>query len=180
MATLAGIIVGDPPVAAVFAGLDMTAERRRAAMFDRRHHLEFGKTQGMLDPIGGAGSTEDVGDLERGAHRLSRRAAPDRRSQAWAHETIFMRGGMHPENYEKSLRHAHAAIEHGPGDAVALALAGFTIGMMKHDRKLADQVPTRAIAAPPPLYLATGHTLTSFPRPAFAAARGSGASRAGR
>jgi hypothetical protein len=29
-------------------------------------------------------------------------------------------------------------------------------------------------------YLANGHTLTSFPRPAFAAARGSGASRAGR
>jgi hypothetical protein len=29
-------------------------------------------------------------------------------------------------------------------------------------------------------YLANGHTLTSCPRPAFAAARGSGASRAGR
>jgi hypothetical protein len=65
---------------------------------------------------------------------------------AWAHETIFMRGGMHPENYEKSLRRAHAAIEHGPGEAMVLALAGFTIGMMEHDRKLADQVFERALA----------------------------------
>jgi tetratricopeptide (TPR) repeat protein len=53
---------------------------------------------------------------------------------------------MHPENYEKSLRHAHAAIEHGPGEAMALALAGVTIGMMEHDRKLADQVFERALA----------------------------------
>jgi hypothetical protein len=28
---------------------------------------------GMVGPIGGPGSTEDVGDLERGAHRLSGR-----------------------------------------------------------------------------------------------------------
>jgi hypothetical protein len=34
---------------------------------------------GMGGPISGAGDTEDIGDLERGAHRLSRRAAPDRR-----------------------------------------------------------------------------------------------------
>jgi hypothetical protein len=27
-------------------------------------------------PISGAGSTEDIGDLERGAHRLRRRGAP--------------------------------------------------------------------------------------------------------
>jgi hypothetical protein len=59
---------------------------------------------------------------------------------AWVPETIFMRGGMHPEDYEMSLRHAHAAIEHGPAEAMAPALAGFTIGMMEHDRKLADQV----------------------------------------
>jgi hypothetical protein len=34
----------------------------------------------MLGPISGPGSTEDVGDLERDAHRLSRRAVPDRMS----------------------------------------------------------------------------------------------------
>jgi TolB-like protein len=65
---------------------------------------------------------------------------------AWAHQVIYVRGGMHPENYEKSIHHAHAAIEHGPGDAMALALAGFTIGMVEHDRKLADESFERALA----------------------------------
>jgi len=53
---------------------------------------------------------------------------------------------MHPENHEKSIRHAHAAIEHGPDDAMALALAGFSIGMVEHDRKLADESFERALA----------------------------------
>src|SRR5271168_3363877 len=65
---------------------------------------------------------------------------------AWAHEIIFMRGGMHPENHEKTIRHAHAAIEYGPGDAMALALAGFVIGVVEHDRKLADEAFERALA----------------------------------
>ncbi|CCV11877.1 winged helix-turn-helix domain-containing tetratricopeptide repeat protein [Mesorhizobium sp. STM 4661] len=65
---------------------------------------------------------------------------------AWAHQTLFVRGGMHPENHEKSIRHAHAAIEHGPGDAMALALAGFTIGLVEHDRRLADEAFAQALA----------------------------------
>jgi len=61
-------------MAAVLAGLDLTAHSRPTAMLDRRHDLELMKIQvpGMGGPISGAGSTEDVGDLERGAHRLSR------------------------------------------------------------------------------------------------------------
>ena len=67
-------VIGDPLMAAVPAGLDMAAKRRRAAVLDRRHDLELMKAQvpGMGGPIIGAGGTEDVGDLERGAHRLSR------------------------------------------------------------------------------------------------------------
>ena len=53
---------------------------------------------------------------------------------------------MQRDNYEKSIRHAHAAIEHGPGDAMALALAGHTIGMVEHDRKLVDEAFERALA----------------------------------
>jgi len=70
-------VVGHPPVPAVFAGLDMTAHGSGAAVLDRRHHLELDEVQvpGMGDPIAGSGSTEDVGDLERGAHRLSRGAS---------------------------------------------------------------------------------------------------------
>ena len=46
-------------------------------LLDRRHDLELMKAQvpGMGGPISGAGGTEDIGDLERGAHRLSRRGA---------------------------------------------------------------------------------------------------------
>ena len=72
---VAAAVIGDPPMAAVLAGLDMTAQGGRAAMLDRRHDLELMKAQvsGMGGPISGAGGTEDIGDLERGAHRLSRR-----------------------------------------------------------------------------------------------------------
>jgi TolB-like protein len=64
---------------------------------------------------------------------------------AWAHQSLFVRGGMKPENHEKSIHHAHAAIEHGSGDAMALALAGFTIGIVEHDRRLADEAFAQAL-----------------------------------
>ncbi|WP_376706188.1 winged helix-turn-helix domain-containing tetratricopeptide repeat protein (plasmid) [Mesorhizobium sp. ISC25] len=65
---------------------------------------------------------------------------------SWAHQTIFIRGGMLAEHREKASRHAHAAIEHGSGDAMALALAGFTIGLVEHDRKLADEAFSQALS----------------------------------
>ena len=65
---------------------------------------------------------------------------------AWTHQTLFIRGGMSAEHREKSLRHAHAAIEHGSGDAMALALAGFTIGLVEHDRRLADEAFSQALS----------------------------------
>ncbi|MGO9360561.1 MAG: winged helix-turn-helix domain-containing protein [Xanthobacteraceae bacterium] len=65
---------------------------------------------------------------------------------AWAHQTIFIRDGLRPENRDGAIRHAHAALEHGPGDAMALALAGFSIGMVAHDRKLADEAFAQALA----------------------------------
>ena len=78
--SVAAAVIGDPPIVAVFTGLDMTAQGRRAAMLDRRHDLELMQAQvpGMGGPINGAGNTEDIGDLERGAHRLSLAGAPDR------------------------------------------------------------------------------------------------------
>jgi TolB-like protein len=65
---------------------------------------------------------------------------------AWAHQTLFHRGGLQAENHDKAIRHAHAAIEHGSGDAMALALAGFTIGLVEHDRALADEAFSQALA----------------------------------
>src|SRR5262249_40613152 len=44
---------------------------------------------------------------------------------AQCHHTLFLRGGMHEENRTASIRHAEAAMAHGPDDASALAFAGF-------------------------------------------------------
>jgi TolB-like protein len=66
-----------------------------------------------------------------------------------AHQSIYLRGGMRRDNYEKSIRHAYAALEHGAGDTIALALAGFTIGIIEHDRKLMDEAFERALALSP-------------------------------
>jgi TolB-like protein len=65
---------------------------------------------------------------------------------AWAHEIIYVRGGMRPENYDGAIRHAHSAIEYGRGDAMALALGGFAIGMVEHDHKVADEAFAAALA----------------------------------
>ena len=65
---------------------------------------------------------------------------------AWARQTLFVRRGMHPDDREKSIRHALAAIEHGRNDAMALALAGFSIGLLSQDRKAADEAFGRALA----------------------------------
>jgi len=67
---VAAAVIGDPPLPAVLAGFDMAAKRRGAAVLNRRHDLELLQTElpCMGDPVGGPGSTEDVGDLDRGAH----------------------------------------------------------------------------------------------------------------
>jgi hypothetical protein len=59
-------VVGDPPVPAVVAGLDVTAQRGGAAVLDRRHDLELAEAEmpGMGCAIRGPGTPEDVGDLE--------------------------------------------------------------------------------------------------------------------
>ena len=51
---------------AVLTGFDVTAKRGGTAGLDRRYDLELVKAQvpGMGIPIGGSGSTEDIGDLD--------------------------------------------------------------------------------------------------------------------
>ena len=51
---------------AVLAALDVSAEGGGATGLDRRHNLELLPAQlsGMVGPVSGPGSTEDVGDLE--------------------------------------------------------------------------------------------------------------------
>src|SRR5439155_21754369 len=66
-------VIGDPPMTAVGASLDVATKRSGAAMFDRRHDPELMQTQmlGMDGAIRRPCGTEDVGDLDRGAHQTS-------------------------------------------------------------------------------------------------------------
>ena len=70
---IAARVISDPDVAAVVAAIDMAAERRRPAVFDRRHDLELGKAQvtGLNGAIAGPFNSEDIGDLKRGAQAAS-------------------------------------------------------------------------------------------------------------
>ena len=58
-------------MAAVLATFEVTAERRGAAVPDRRHDLQLGQAQ--VTCLGGtiavSGGSEDIGDLERRSHR---------------------------------------------------------------------------------------------------------------
>jgi hypothetical protein len=62
-------VIGNAPVPAVLTGIDVAAKRGRAAILDRRHDLELGQAQvtGLSGTIAGAFSSEDIGDLDRGA-----------------------------------------------------------------------------------------------------------------
>jgi adenylate cyclase len=56
---------------------------------------------------------------------------------AQCNHSIFLRGGQHIENRIAAVRHAQIAITNGQDDALALALAGFSVGMEGHDRAAA-------------------------------------------
>ena len=77
-------VIGDAPMAAVGAGLDVTAQRSRAAMLDRRHDLELVKAQmsGMRGPICRACRLENVGDLKGGPHPQPPGGAPSTENSA--------------------------------------------------------------------------------------------------
>ncbi len=75
---IAARVIGDLGIGTLLTAHDMAAERRRAAVFDRRHHLELAETH-MADvgaAPGGPIGAEDIGDLDgrpRCDHRALRR-----------------------------------------------------------------------------------------------------------
>jgi adenylate cyclase len=73
---------------------------------------------------------------------------------AYCHEILFVRGGAREENRLGAARHAHAAIANGRDDATALALGGFAIGMVGHDRGAARRAFEAALALSPSCALA--------------------------
>ena len=68
---------------------------------------------------------------------------------AWCHEVLFVRAGYKDENRTSAIRHARAAVAHGRDDATALALGGFVMAMVEHDRVTAFEAFDRALALSP-------------------------------
>ena len=68
---------------------------------------------------------------------------------ALCHEILYVRAGRQEENRSKSVRHGHAAISLGQDDAVALTCGGNAIGMVSHDRALAQEAFEAALAISP-------------------------------
>lgn len=68
---------------------------------------------------------------------------------SWCHETLFVRAGYSNENRTAAIRHARAAVSHGRDDATALALGGFVLAMVEHDRATAFEAFEQALALSP-------------------------------
>jgi adenylate cyclase len=68
---------------------------------------------------------------------------------AWCHENLFVRAGRHDENCLGAIRHGHTAIAHGRDDATALTLGGVAIGMVEHDRLVAQEAFEAALSLSP-------------------------------
>jgi adenylate cyclase len=75
---------------------------------------------------------------------------------AWCHEQRYLRAGLRPEIRDLALRHAHAAIEAGTDDAMALAMGGFVIGVMERNYDMALEALDRSLALSPSSALAHG------------------------
>jgi TolB-like protein/tetratricopeptide (TPR) repeat protein len=68
---------------------------------------------------------------------------------AMCHHCLFLRSGLREEERSASVRHAQAAVAQGRDDALALTLAGFSIGMDGHDRAAAFIALEAALATSP-------------------------------
>jgi adenylate cyclase len=74
----------------------------------------------------------------------------------WCHEQRYLRAGLHTETREAARRHAHAAIEAGGDDAMALAMGGFVVGVMERNYETALEALDRSLALSPSSALAYG------------------------
>lgn len=68
---------------------------------------------------------------------------------AMCHHCLFLRAGLEEASRAASIRHARSALVHGQDDALALTLAGFSIGMDGHDRAAAFTALEAALAISP-------------------------------
>ncbi len=75
---------------------------------------------------------------------------------AWCHEQRFLRGGLHADARRAALEHAHAAIQAGGDDAMALAMGGFVVGILDWNYETALEAIDRSLALSPSSALAFG------------------------
>jgi adenylate cyclase len=75
---------------------------------------------------------------------------------AWCHEQRYLRGGLHEKTREAASHHARAAIAAGGDDAMALAIAGFVVGVVERDHQTALDAIDRSLVLSPSLALAFG------------------------
>jgi TolB-like protein/tetratricopeptide (TPR) repeat protein len=75
---------------------------------------------------------------------------------AWCHEQRYLRAGLNVETREAARRHAHAAIQFGADDAMALAMGGFVIAVMERDYDTALEALDRSLTLSPSSALAYG------------------------
>jgi TolB-like protein len=68
---------------------------------------------------------------------------------AVCYETLFTRAGFRNENRVAAIHHARAALTYGWDDSRALALGGFVISMMAHDRATAFDAFEQALSLTP-------------------------------
>ncbi len=68
---------------------------------------------------------------------------------ALCNEILYVRAGRREENRIAAIRHGHTAIALGPDDATALVYGGIAIGMVEHDRALAQEAFESALAVSP-------------------------------
>ena len=68
---------------------------------------------------------------------------------AWGHHVLFNRVGMHEKDRISAIQHAHEAITHGRGDAMALTLGAFVVSMVEHDRMVAAEAFESALGVSP-------------------------------
>lgn len=97
---VATVIIGNPPVPAIGAGLDVPAHDGGSAMFDGRHDLQLVEAQVPRTggPVRRTRGTEDVGHLDGGAHAHSaagrfRFAGGCRQPVEWAGDITQHPGG---------------------------------------------------------------------------------------
>jgi adenylate cyclase len=94
------------------------------------------------------GASEAVPLLER-ALLLEPNYALAHGQTAFCNEILYLRAGRREENRTTAIRHAHTAVALGPDDAPALVYAAIAIGLVEHNRPLAQETFEAALAISP-------------------------------